>query len=83
MEDKPVSVTIVGAAFLWIAGLVLAAVYSIHGYRGTDVWAFIAVAAGATLTIRHFLIRLACVLLERERNAFLLGQDVQRLRSTR
>jgi hypothetical protein len=75
MKDRPISVTAVCATLLWIFGYALGIIYCVTGIQGTGVMAMLIAAAGATLTVRGYLVRLADTLLERERNAFLLGRD--------
>lgn len=81
MKDWPVSVTATLATLLWLVGLTLGIVYAATGTRGTGVIGLMFVIGGATLTVRCYLVGLACYLTCRERNAFELGLDAQRLRS--
>lgn len=75
MEDRPVSVTTIGAVLLWVAGYSLGIAYCVTGIRGMGVMAMLITAGGVTLTVRGYMIQLAETLLERERNAFELGRD--------
>lgn len=83
MNDRPVSVTLIGAWLLWAASIALGWVYFFTGQRGVALLSLLFVAGAVTVTIRHYFCRFADMLLERERNAFDLGMDAGRIRSLR
>lgn len=80
MSDPPLSATTMSAVTLWIAAFVVAFIYAAQGTRGLGVFAILLMGGGATLTVRRYLLKLADDLLERERRAFDLGREAQRIR---
>lgn len=77
MNDRPISITTASAGLLWLLGYALGIAYCVTGTQGMGVMAMLIVAAGATLTVRGYLIHLADALIEREGNAYQLGRDTR------
>jgi hypothetical protein len=83
MKDRPLSTTHVASALCWVAGFALAVAYAFTEIRGLGVLGLLFAVAGATLTVRGYVVHLTELLGERqaaEQNAFELGQDAARFR---
>ena len=83
MEDRPLSATVVASALLWVVGVALVGTDLLFGHGGAGRAGLLSAMGGATLTVRRFACNAVDSLVARERNAFELGQDAARLRSTR
>lgn len=80
MKDLSVSATCTLSAVCWVSAIGSAVFYAIVGTRGLGLASILLAAAGATLTVRCYLLSLEEALLARERNAFELGRDARQIR---
>lgn len=73
MKDRPLSATHAASAACWIAGFALAVTYCFTEIRGLGVLGILLAAAGATLTVRGYVVYLAEIVQDCGETAFKLG----------
>lgn len=81
MYNPNTSVATAFAVLTWLTSFALATIYACTDTRGLGIFAVLCMGAGATLTVHQFMVRMADDLVRRERAAFQLGQEAQRMRS--